>query len=217
MLFVQAFEKISFNTEAGGDHERQGDIISEDTETMHEPHEEGDEFEIVEDDRHDAHEPRQATGQVDEGENIPEIVEEFQREGKQQHNAMNDDSSDDDDDYHVPHNWSGYDFSKLSVNEGEAVPWEYRQNEVCIGSVYGNSDNMKEGIKRWSTLSLQRQFKVSRYPYHLHAPPPADVQLLRTSFRSLLYLSCASPPFFPRAAFAATFPQPTLLRAQRVP
>ena len=129
MLFVQAFDKISFSTEAGGDHERQGDIVSEDTETMHEPHEEGDELEIVEDNRHDAHEPRQATGQADEGENIPEIVEEFQREGEQQHNAMNDDSSDDDDDddYHVPHNWSGYDFSKLSVNEGEAVPWEYMQ------------------------------------------------------------------------------------------
>lgn len=82
----------------------QGDIVSEDTETMHEPHEEGGELEIVEDDRHAAHEPRQATGQADEGENIPKIVEEFQREGEQQYNAMNDDSSDDDDDYHVPHN-----------------------------------------------------------------------------------------------------------------
>ena len=81
VLFVQAFEKISFSTEAGGDHERQGDIISKDTETMHEPHEEGDELEIVEDDRHDAHEPRQATGQADEGENIPEIVEEFSEGG----------------------------------------------------------------------------------------------------------------------------------------
>ena len=156
MLFVQAFEKISFRTEAGGDHEGQGDIVSEDHETMHEPHEEGAELEIVEDDRHAAHESRQATCQTDEGEHIPEIVEEFQRDGEQQNNAMNDDSSDDDDDYHVPQNWSGYDFSKLSVNEGEAVPWEYSQNEVCIGSVYGNSDNMKEAIKCWSTLSLQR-------------------------------------------------------------
>ena len=95
MLFVQGFEKISFSTEAGGDHERQGDIVSEDTETMHEPHEEG---------RHDAHESRQATGQADEGENILEIVEEFQREGEQQHNATNDDflDDDDDDDYHIP-------------------------------------------------------------------------------------------------------------------
>ena len=111
MLFVQAFEKISFSTEAGGDHERQGDIISEDTEMMHEPHEEGDELEIVEDDRHDAHEPRQATGEVDEGEHIPEIVEEFQREGEQHNHAMDDDSSDDD--YHVPQNWSGYHFFKI--------------------------------------------------------------------------------------------------------
>ena len=37
MLFVQAFEKISFSTEAGGDHEGQGDIESEDTETIHDP------------------------------------------------------------------------------------------------------------------------------------------------------------------------------------
>ena len=54
---------------------------------------------------------------------------------------MDDDSSDDDDDdYHVPQNCPGYYFSKLSVNEGEAVSWEYRQNEVCIGSVFANSD-----------------------------------------------------------------------------
>ena len=101
MLFVQAFEKISFSTEADGYHERQEDIVSEDTETMHELNEEGGELEIVEDDRHAAHEPRQPTGQADEGENIPEIVEEFQREGEQQHNATNDDFSDDDD-YHIP-------------------------------------------------------------------------------------------------------------------
>ena len=31
VLFVQAFEKISFSTKAGGDHERQEDIVSEDT------------------------------------------------------------------------------------------------------------------------------------------------------------------------------------------
>ena len=96
-------------------------------ETMHEPYEEGAELEIVEDRTDVSHEPRQATGEADEGEHIPEIVEEFQREGEQQNHAMDDDSSDDDDDYddyHVPQNWAGYDFSKLSVNEGEAVSWE---------------------------------------------------------------------------------------------
>ena len=53
------------------------EIVSEDNETMDEPHEEGGELEIVEDDKHAAHEPCQATGQADEGENIPYIVEEF--------------------------------------------------------------------------------------------------------------------------------------------
>ena len=51
-------------------------------ETMHEPYEEGAELEIVEDRTDVSHEPRQATGEADEGEHIPEIVEEFQREGE---------------------------------------------------------------------------------------------------------------------------------------
>ncbi|KAG2617447.1 hypothetical protein PVAP13_3NG181079, partial [Panicum virgatum] len=124
-LFVQAFEKVRFSSEAA--------------------HEEGAELEIVEDGTNASHEPRQATGEADEGEHIPEIVEEFQREDEQQNHAMNDDSSYDDDD--VPQNWSRYDFSKLSVNKGEAVSWEYKKNEVCIGSLYANSNNMKEAIK----------------------------------------------------------------------
>ena len=99
VLFVQAFEKVRFGTEAGGEHGGQGNIVSEDPETMHEPHEEGAELEIVEDGTNASHEPRQATGEADEGEHIPEIVEEFQREGEQQNHTMDDDSSDDD--YHV--------------------------------------------------------------------------------------------------------------------
>jgi len=81
-LFVQAFEKIRFSTEAGEEHEGQGDIVSEDPETMHEPHEEGAELEMLKDDTDASHEPRQATGEADEGEHIPEIIEEFQREGE---------------------------------------------------------------------------------------------------------------------------------------
>ena len=120
MLFVQAFERTRFSTEAGGEHESQRDIASEDPETTRE--EEG-QLEMLEDDTDASQEPRLATGEADEGEHIPEIVEEFQREGEQQNHALNDDSSDDDDDdVHVPQNWSVYDFSKLSVNESEAVP-----------------------------------------------------------------------------------------------
>ena len=38
-LFVQAFEKVRFSTESVGEHEGQGDIVSEDPKTMHEPQE----------------------------------------------------------------------------------------------------------------------------------------------------------------------------------
>ena len=98
--------------------------------------------------------------------------------------SSNDDDDDDDDDYHVPHNWSGYDFSKLSVNEGEAVPWEYRQNEVSIGSVYANSDNMKEAIKYWSTHSLQREFKFVK-----SSPRTYDVRCVRSECPFRVYAS----------------------------
>ena len=55
MLFVQAFEKISFSTEAGGEHESQRDIASEEPETTRE---EEDQLEMLEDDTDASHEPR---------------------------------------------------------------------------------------------------------------------------------------------------------------
>ena len=67
MLFVQAFERTRFSTEAGGEHESQRDIASEDPEMMHEPYEEGAELEMLEDDTDTSHEPREATGEADEG------------------------------------------------------------------------------------------------------------------------------------------------------
>ena len=39
VLFIQAFENISFSTESVGEHDGQGDIVLEDPETMHEPQE----------------------------------------------------------------------------------------------------------------------------------------------------------------------------------
>jgi len=50
--------------------------------------------------------------------------------------------------------------SQLSVNEGETIPWEYGENAVRLGAMHGDSDQMKAVIKQWSTLCLQRQFKV---------------------------------------------------------
>ena len=79
MLFIQTFERTRFSTEAGGEHESQRDIASEEPETTRE---EEDQLEMLEDDTDASHEPRQATGEADEGEHIPEIVEVFEREGE---------------------------------------------------------------------------------------------------------------------------------------
>ncbi|RLN23736.1 hypothetical protein C2845_PM07G29350 [Panicum miliaceum] len=107
VLFVQAFEKIMCSNEPLEEDEGQGDIASEDPETMHEPREEGGEIEMLEDDTDASHEPREATGEADEGEDIPGIVEEFEREGEEYNHTMDDDFSNDDDDYHIPQTRSG--------------------------------------------------------------------------------------------------------------
>ena len=73
---------------------------------------------------------------------------------------MEDDSSDDEDGVQVPMTWPNYDFSQLTVNEGETNSWEYKENEVSLGACYGNLEDLKEAVKRWSTLCLQREFRV---------------------------------------------------------
>jgi hypothetical protein len=36
----------------------------------------------------------------------------------------------------VPRDWQSYNFSQLTVNPGEDVPLEYRENEVSVGAMY---------------------------------------------------------------------------------
>ena len=57
-------------------------------------------------------------------------------EGEEANGVVDDDSSDEEDAYPVPSNWSNYDHSTLQINVGENIPWEYRENEVCVGALY---------------------------------------------------------------------------------
>jgi hypothetical protein len=45
---------------------------------------------------------------------------------------LEEDSSDDEDNLLVPRDWDNYIFSQLSVNAGENVAWEYRENAVSV-------------------------------------------------------------------------------------
>ena len=72
-------------------------------------------------------------GVVDEGENIPRIVEQMQDEDRELHERLNeccdDDSSDDED--LVPEDWvSSGDFSHLGIHQGPTVPSDCRENEI---------------------------------------------------------------------------------------
>jgi hypothetical protein len=67
-----------------------------------------------------------------------------------------------------------YDFSQLTVNPGVNMAWEYRENEVCEGALYANSRELKDAVKRWSTLTLNREFKVLK-----SSPPMYDVHCVK--------------------------------------
>jgi hypothetical protein len=55
------------------------------------------------------------------------------------------------------------------------VAWEYRENELSEGALYANSGELKDAGKRWSTLTLNREFRVlksSPAVYVVHCVKP---------------------------------------------
>jgi hypothetical protein len=82
--------------------------------------------------------------------------------------GLEEDSSDDEDDPLVPRDWDSYNFSQLSVNAGENVAWEYRENAVSVGAMYKSAVEVKDAVKRWSTLTLQREFRVVKSSPHIY-------------------------------------------------
>jgi hypothetical protein len=78
---------------------------------------------------------------------------------------LEEDSSDDEDDPIVPRDWDSYNFSQLSVNPGENVAWEYRENAVALEV---SALEVKDAVKRWSTLTLQREFRVVKSSPHIY-------------------------------------------------
>jgi hypothetical protein len=168
VLFVQAFEKVGSRSQVEEEVHGERETIMEDTtdegsEAIHESiegiSEEGQEG-------GGAYPPHEATGEVDEGEVNPEIVKHFERENEDHNNAMDDDSSGDEEEHPIPHDWSSYDFSNLSMHEQEAILWEYWENEVCLGALY--RIDVKEAVRCWSTLSLQRRFRVVKSSPHVY-------------------------------------------------
>jgi hypothetical protein len=95
-------------------------------------------------------------GAIDEGEVNEELLRRFEMEANGDERGLEEDSSDDEDDPLVPRDWDSCNFSQLSVNAGENVAWEYRENAVFVGAMYKSAVEVKDAVKRWSTLTLQR-------------------------------------------------------------
>jgi hypothetical protein len=99
--------------------------------------------------------------------------------------ALEEDSSDDDDDDDVPLHWRNYDFSGCIVNISENVPWEYTENEVCVGAMFPSTAHLKDAVKQWSTLTLHREFRVVKSSLRIY-----DVCCIKDgcSFRVYAYM-----------------------------
>ena len=110
----------------------------------------------------------EGAGVIDEGEENPEVLSQYDREHEDDERALQEEWSDDEDededhedhDEHVLRDWQNYDFSLFSVNNGGIVSWEYRENKVCVGVMYPTTAYLKDAVKRWSTLTLHREFRV---------------------------------------------------------
>ena len=170
VLLVQAYCKERGGTELQGQFEAMQDTIVQDDDRIEDPIPQQDEG-------HNSTAPIEPTGEADEGERIPEIVEQMEQEDREHINALDEDnSSDDEDGDHVPAQWKSYDYSNLTVSEGAPVSWEFSENEICVGATYPTGDAVKDAVKQWSTLSLRRQFRV-----HKSSPNLYDVKCVRDS------------------------------------
>jgi hypothetical protein len=99
------------------------------------------------------------------GEEKPEVLRQYQREFEDDELALEEGSSDDEDDEYdgnVPMDWQNYDFSQLIINAGENASREYKENEVSVGAMYPTFEHLKDAVKRWATLTTQREFKVMK-------------------------------------------------------
>jgi hypothetical protein len=64
------------------------------------------------------------------------------------------------------------------------VAWEYRENAVSVGAMYKSVVEVKDAVKRWSTLTLQREFRVVKSSPHIY-----DVQCLKPNYTFRVYAS----------------------------
>ncbi|WVZ98697.1 hypothetical protein U9M48_044097 [Paspalum notatum var. saurae] len=103
---------------------------------------------------------REPKGEVDQGEEIPGLVEQMQREDTEADVRVDEDSDHEDDTLNqVPSQWTNYDHSQPMVNEG---------------AIYHSKIELKEAVQRWSVKCLRKEFRVVK-----SSPQVYDVKCIR--------------------------------------
>jgi hypothetical protein len=133
MLFVQVVHKAGSSSQVlvSDAHQGEAEVQAGDGPAT-EPQEEGEGHGEEE----EGHGHTHFEGAIDEREVNEELLRRFEMEANGDERGLEEDSSDDEDDSLVPRDWDTYNFSQLSVNAGENVAWEYRENAVSIGAMY---------------------------------------------------------------------------------
>jgi hypothetical protein len=165
MLFVQVVHKARSSSQVPVSDAHQGEAeVQAGDGPVTEPQEEGEGHGEEE----EGHGHTHFEGAIDEGEVNEELLRRFEMEANGDERGLEEDSSDDEDDPLVPRDWDSYNFSQLYVNAGENVAWEYRENAVSVGAMYKSAVEVKDAVKRWSTLTLQREFMVVKSSPHIY-------------------------------------------------
>jgi hypothetical protein len=149
MLFIQVVHKAGSSSQVPVSDAHQGEAeLQAGDGPATEPQEEGDGGSSEEEEGDgDTH----FEGAIDEG---GVVLKRYEMEANRDECGLEEDSSDDEDDPLVPRDWDSYNFSQLSVNTGENMAWEYRENAVSVGAMYKSAVEVKDAVKRWSTLTL---------------------------------------------------------------
>jgi hypothetical protein len=185
MFFIQVVHKAGSSSQVHeeGTDAHQGDAELQAGDGPATEPQEGDGASTKEEER-DADTPFEARGEIDEGGVNEEVLRRYDMEADEDKRGLEEDFSDGEDDPLAPRDWESYNFSQLYVNPDENVSWEYRDNKVSVDAMYKSAIEVKDAVKRWTTLTLQREFRVVKSSPHIY-----DVQCLKPNCPFRVYAS----------------------------
>ena len=138
-------------------HQKVGDLGDGSTHRTYDWNEE------LEEDKKEENVPEpEPQGLSDEGERIPRIVEDMEKEDQDaQIMEQYGDSSNNEDDERFPvlGEWREEGFGNPVVQDIKSSEFEYRVNEVVQGAKYRTIEDMKDAVKFW-VVSLRKEFRV---------------------------------------------------------